>query len=769
MAYCPKCGNFIPDDAKVCGFCGESLEANEAEVIVDGVDNTGAEAAATEFAAEAEAAADTADAWADQAAETATEGAEAVNEAADAWGAAATEAAEGAEAAATDPWATADTAASGSWDAGAAPAEGTAETTTTTEGTAPADGGTKDAKAGGKKGIVIGAVAAVVVIVLLCCLCGGIFFGTKLFGKTNVKLNKNTIEYSCGEYNKYGEFEIDYTKAKKEYQGKIKYIKGKEIPGYSDPTDALFAKCVKYKAEPGTDLSNGDKVKVTWEIDEQMVKDHFKAKITAKDFEVKVKDLVDVDSFDAFEGVTIEANGINGYGYINLLKRFPADSPSNDFSWAFVYEPMKEAYSNGDEVTVKINYDGIYNMCARTYSKVPESLEKKFTVSGLKEIQDINPFDNVKIEYGGTEPYGTIKITNNNTVDFVNNLRFDIDGGQSGSLSNGDKLKLVARFSDMTGADLVEYGKSRYAVNLTEIYKEITVSELATAETIDPFEGLTLEFKGHEPYGTVRVQKGSPHDVVDGLTFTADKTENLSNGDEITITISRETWGGKEDPEEYALKNGVVLSSLTKTYKVEGLSSYITDMEDLPEETLKAMQKEAVDAWTELGSKMDNYNMTSLDYLGGVILARKGGWSSYSTNTSVYLIYRMNGNIDYKGYDGDCTDAVSSYVWVKFDNIEIVDGAVVANVNKHEESDGYYQKFSYDTGVHYSRYSSDTSKVSLKSYKDLDALGEEVITKNRNNFNYTTNVTGLSEQEPETEGQTEAESEIETESETEEE
>ncbi|MCD7741870.1 MAG: zinc ribbon domain-containing protein [Ruminococcus sp.] len=181
------------------------------------------------------------------------------------------------------------------------------------------------------------------------------------------------------------------------------------------------------KVSKETGLSNGDKVTIEVDFDEEELKDE-NIKLTNTSFEVEVKGLVDAEALDPFaDGFSISFSGNDGYGSAD----FNNDSTAYDFIYYYTADGSTTYnLSNGDVVTVEA-YAGISNYqlldeedeskgCWFTYegvtyiweSSISDGITKDFTVEGLTELTEIDPFDGVTFEYSGATPFLEIDSVN---------------------------------------------------------------------------------------------------------------------------------------------------------------------------------------------------------------------------------------------------------------------------------------------------------------------------------------------------------------------
>ena len=244
-----------------------------------------------------------------------------------------------------------------------------------------------------KKLAVPVAVAAVVVV-------GGVLIATH---KPTVNLNKY-ITLSAEGYNSIGtlDVEFDTDKLEKDYGKKIaknfqKAMKNHEEDTYGlsnlagslyegGETSLFVTYCADGSADKTRNLSNGDVVTYTWDgVNEQTKKEAeelFGVKIKCSDVTYKVSGLTAVNTFDAFDGVEVEFDGISPDGSATVNTLPTAEAAKS------LYYTLDEQYNlaNGDTVTVTVhsNRDD-FSDCIEKYGAIPAATEKTYTVEGLNE------------------------------------------------------------------------------------------------------------------------------------------------------------------------------------------------------------------------------------------------------------------------------------------------------------------------------------------------------------------------------------------------
>lgn len=241
---------------------------------------------------------------------------------------------------------------------------------------------------------------AVPVAVVAVVVVGGVLIATH---KPTVNLNKY-ITLSAEGYNSIGtlDVEFDTDKLEKDYGKKIaknfqKAMKNHEEDTYGlsnlagslyegGETSLFVTYCADGSADKTRNLSNGDVVTYTWDgVNEQTKKEAeelFGVKIKCSDVTYKVSGLTAVNTFDAFDGVEVEFDGISPDGSATVNTLPTAEAAKS------LYYTLDEQYNlaNGDTVTVTVhsNRDD-FSDCIEKYGAIPAATEKTYTVEGLNE------------------------------------------------------------------------------------------------------------------------------------------------------------------------------------------------------------------------------------------------------------------------------------------------------------------------------------------------------------------------------------------------
>lgn len=115
---------------------------------------------------------------------------------------------------------------------------------------------------------------------------------------------------------------------------------------------------------------------------------------------------------------------------------------------------------------------------------------------------------------------------------------------------------------------------------------------------LDPFDKISISYYGVSGSATARISDIN-NSAVKSIPMTTSDLENLSNGD--TITIKYEENNVTEYKKDY------VLTETEKTYVVEGLEEYVTDINDVSEEDFQILKDHAIE-FAKNTIKDDDFN-----------------------------------------------------------------------------------------------------------------------------------------------------------------
>ena len=203
-----------------------------------------------------------------------------------------------------------------------------------------------------------------------------------------------------------------------------------------------------------------------------------------------------------------------------------------------------------------------------------------------------------------------------------NAISYNLD--KNSGLSNGDVVTLEVTV-DSERAEQLGYKISSFS-------KTYTVSDLSEPQIADVFDGLTVEFSGVSPDGEAEITSVPTLDF--DVYYSLDASENLSNGDIVTVTA--------EYDNDEAIEAGYVVETTSRTYEVEGLLSYLTDANDITKKNLKPA-KEYIKKY-ELAKTAnyaeDDIDIFEFDYKGYYFLTPTSENASYKN--ILCLVYKFH-------------------------------------------------------------------------------------------------------------------------------
>lgn len=434
---------------------------------------------------------------------------------------------------------------------------------------------------------------------------------------------------------------------------------------------------------------------------------------------------------NASDYVTIKFDGYDNYGTASA--RFDYVQMMQDNKEAFKLDKGGEMAELNAEVQLEENIDGkldktteLKNGDTVTYSwnnRDIESLEKNFkvkftfedktaTVSGLDKAEDFDPFEDISLDFTGYDGSGIIQQASFN----VDGVAIEVNVTKNGKFSNGDTVKAKVK-GDIKNIkeNMLKEGK-----NITQTEKEFTVEGLEPIKEVDLFEYISIGFSETAPNGKASVSQkaGAP---VSRIDFTADKTEGLSNGDVVTVTIN----GDYSD-------EGIKPTSTTKEYTVEGLASYASKLSDIPDDTLVKMKDRNKDLFeAHVASDWGDANgaFKKMTFKGVIFQTPKPeasfGWNEYCDNWIgfVYLI-------------STTSKEMPTYYWVVgYKNIMILEDGTVSYDASYAKKDSDSPQITLD-GIKRNKY----YNLYTYGYPDYDTMFNRQITASIDKYAYETTV-----------------------------
>lgn len=187
---------------------------------------------------------------------------------------------------------------------------------------------------------------------------------------------------------------------------------------------------------------------------------------------------------------------------------------------------------NGDKVTVKFTFD---NELAKEFGVKFEGEDLECKVSGLEKVREVNPFDDVTVEFSGTSPNASVSVKNESKDEAVSGLYFETE--PSGDLAVGDKVTVSVEYDE-------ESFMQQYGCKLTETEKEFT------CENVDAYVTAAADISED----LLKQMQGQTEDVVKAY-FAGEKDELKMSG----LKYEGYYFLNKKDPDSWSNNNQIYI------------------------------------------------------------------------------------------------------------------------------------------------------------------------------------------------------------------
>lgn len=527
------------------------------------------------------------------------------------------------------------------------------------------------------KKLIIGCAVGIVVVILAVCL-------VRNAGKT-IDLNKYLTVEATG-YDGYGtaQTSIDWDAIEEKYGDKLKYTSAAKneyggLLSMMSPVE-IVQEHVSITLDESSELSNGDKVSYTWEIDKDLSK-YVKCKVKYKDGSYTVSDLTEVGTFDAFADLDVQFSGIapSGTAYIDYTG---SDLSLYDFSC-----DKTSGLKNGDSIEITIQNTNM-EYYAEKLGKVPEATSKTYTVSGLQEYisaySDLTEDFLANAQKEAEDSIFAYTASSYNQTSSLNNLEY------AGYILNSvkDGSGYVSSYNDLYIIYKGDVSNSEGAFSAAKVYFPVRFSNILKSEDgslsysdntgIEGFSNLDGGWYGTKGY-------------INPLVCYMEIVE--SNRDEYTA----ECGDGFEIYSEY--ENIEKLEDIEESYK----------------ETIYSDAKDKIESY--IASTYNGGTVAeNLVFAGEYLLLAKSQGNDFANNNAYIVVYaatvsNSNGNFE----------TTTVYFPVEYDGIVKLPGdeymvtATVGIIGNSNFPDSWYY---------------------TKGYLDGAEMYSSIITSNRDNYKY---------------------------------
>ena len=279
----------------------------------------------------------------------------------------------------------------------------------------------------------------------------------------------------------------------------------KKLEDAQDLVESIEITCEMPEGKSSGKLSNGDVVKFTIKVDEELAKE-LGLTIKNTSFEYTIEGLKPLAQFDVFSYFDLKGEGYDGYGKIKLECNQSGSKTVGDLTFemeagsTYVRYTDKDGYngsvyvylegdtynkSNGDKVMAKID---VYKEGFVSYGVGLTAFEKEYTVEGLKETEKVDLLEYYTVEFTGLNESGRPKATPTQETVTIGEYEVNLTTGDwykgdervgytsvyfsdTYGLTNGDKIKFYVSFSEYTFSEL--------GIKFINNEKELTVENLA--------------------------------------------------------------------------------------------------------------------------------------------------------------------------------------------------------------------------------------------------------------------------------------------------
>lgn len=285
-------------------------------------------------------------------------------------------------------------------------------------------------------------------------------------------------------------------------------------------------------------------------------------------------------------------------------------------------------------------------------------------------------------------------------------------------LNNGDVVKLKWNCNDSLAKEL-------FGVELVHSDISYKVSNLEELGTINPFDYVTVSFSGIDPDGTVTIAADQSRAEMADVRFVATPSNKLKIGDTVIVTA---TPNGSDN--NFADKYGCVLSETERTYIVQGLGKYITDLSEITDDMYAKMDKQLQDDFNAGVATWGPEESTSIELLGNYLVTLKDGMNSFGYPINyLYYVYK----VDY------ANDVVSNYTYYWYgyftDVLMLEDGTVSVDLSRYTVSKAS-KLFSVTSGD----CLEPDSKHYVAGFAELDSFFNKHIVSKIDKYEYVTNL-----------------------------
>lgn len=186
------------------------------------------------------------------------------------------------------------------------------------------------------------------------------------------------------------------------------------------------------------------------------------------------------------------------------------------------------------------------------------------------------------VSYSNTEQYKKYLEFSEDMYNLEKSMTYMITSDKKDGFSNGDVIQVTLSYDEKTAAEM--------NIAFSDVTFDYTVEGLTEGTSIDPFEGLKIEYTGIAPDASISFDTTGCADYVrNNVSFYVDGNNyGYSNGETFTVTISYD--------ESKAEKNAIMFTQESKQYTVEGVLEYPSTLDGVDLTEIDAQFNDMLDA-----------------------------------------------------------------------------------------------------------------------------------------------------------------------------
>ena len=397
----------------------------------------------------------------------------------------------------------------------------------------------------------------------------------------------------------------------------------------------LAKKGLDFSLSKTNELSNGDKIPLVLEVDNDIAKE-YKIEFKLRNSTTTVSGLKPSTQLDLFKDLVITYEGFAPNAYIRI-----ESTSDNEFIRNYVTYSISGSYyvEEGKTFTIEAYYSE-YEAIEQGYL-IKES-SKTYTATNVPVPVELDLFADLEFVYTGCSPVARVQVVSKSDNEFIQNyVSYYVNNYYD--LEEGETFTVSASYSYYTAE---QYG---YIINADS--KEFTATNLPQPVELNVFDFVKVNFTGMAGNGNASYEITTDDDFIRYyVNFQFNKSYDLSEGDQIALIYSVSSY---VNPLEY----GYTLPDTgSQSYTVPKLGQKLTDFTQFTSEEqarlLNYVLSEAEGYLTKDGAAASGITLRNTGYSIGnqlsyatslsnlkvesVIIGQEGSW--YVSDCLIFVV-----------------------------------------------------------------------------------------------------------------------------------